>query len=120
MAKILRIVFVILIIIFSINSFSYSASIKGDADDFLRAAEETPDSQNMNQGINDIAGVLTGIGVGLIVIVGVILGIQFMLASTEGQAKIKQAMIPYAIGSIVIFGAFGIWKVVIDILNAST
>ena len=40
-----------------------------------------------------------------------------MIASAEDKAKIKEAMIPYVLGCIVIFGAFGIWKLAITILN---
>lgn len=120
--KILSIVFIIL---FSINSFSYSAgseSIKDRGDSFLQAGTtvSAPDPTGMKDGINDIAGILTGIGVALVVIVGVVLGIQFMMGGMEEQAKIKQALIPYAIGSVVIFGALGIWQIVVRILNSAT
>jgi hypothetical protein len=50
-------------------------------------------------------------------LVGVILGIQFIVSATEGKAKIKEKLIPYCIGCIVVFGAFGIWKLVINILK---
>ena len=41
----------------------------------------------------------------------VILGIKFMIGSAEEKAQIKDALIPFVIGCIVIFGAFGIWKI---------
>ena len=40
-----------------------------------------------------------------------------MMASAEDKAKIKEAMIPYVIGCIVIYGAFFIWKVVIMVVG---
>lgn len=57
------------------------------------------------------------IGTALSAIVGVILGISFMLASAEDKAQIKEKMIPYIVGCVIIFGAFGIWRVVIQILE---
>ena len=66
---------------------------------------------------DDIFNILFALGTVLTVIVGGILGIQFMMASAEDKAKIKEAMIPYVIGSVIIFGAFGIWKLVVTILN---
>ena len=57
------------------------------------------------------------IGTALTVIIGVILGISFMLASAEDKAQIKEKMIPYAIGCVIIYGAFGIWRLVIQILE---
>lgn len=46
-------------------------------------------------------------------LVGTIIGIQFMVASAEDKAKVKEALVPYVIGCAVIFGAFSIWKVAV-------
>ena len=51
------------------------------------------------------------------VIVGGILGIQFMLASVEDKAKIKEALVPYVLGCVVAFGAIGIWGIFVKLLN---
>ena len=40
-----------------------------------------------------------------------------MAGSVEQKAKVKDSLVPYIVGCIVIFGAFGIWKLVIQILN---
>ena len=40
-----------------------------------------------------------------------------MLGSMEEKAQIKEALIPFVIGCIVAFGAFGIWKIFITIGN---
>ena len=37
--------------------------------------------------------------------------------SIEGKAKIKEALVPYIIGCIVVFGAFFIWKTLVNIGN---
>ena len=47
--------------------------------------------------------------------VGTIIGIQFMIASAEDKAKVKEALVPYIIGCVVIFGAFTIWSIVVNI-----
>lgn len=44
-----------------------------------------------------------------------ILGIQFVTTGVEGQAKIKEKILPYIIGCIVVFGGFGIWRAVINL-----
>ena len=49
--------------------------------------------------------------------IGIILGIQFMTGSVEQKAKVKDALVPYIAGCIIIFGAFGIWKLVVTILR---
>ena len=48
-------------------------------------------------------------------LVGTIIGIQFMLASAEDKAKVKEALVPYVVGCIVIFGAFTIWSIAVNI-----
>ena len=58
---------------------------------------------------------LMALGICLAVIIGAILGIKIMWGSIEQQVKAKEMLIPYAIGCIVIFGAFGIWKLCINI-----
>ena len=66
--------------------------------------------------VNDICNLLLTLGVVLSVIIGAILGIQIMWGSIEQQVKAKEMLMPYAIGCLVIFGAFGIWKLVVTIL----
>ena len=83
-------------------------------------ANETIDTTTLNESASDIFNLLFAVGTVIVVIVGGILGIQFMMASVEEKAKVKEMMIPYVIGSIAIFGAFGIWKVVVSIVQNVT
>ena len=71
----------------------------------------------LKEGSDLLFNSLLTIGTVAAVIVGAVLGIQFMVGSVEQKAKIKDSLIPYVAGCIVIFGAFGIWKLVITILN---
>ena len=57
------------------------------------------------------------IGVFVAVIVGGILGIKLMTSSAEGKAEAKTLLVPYVAGCIAVFGAFGIWKLAITILQ---
>lgn len=122
MKKHIKIIFIIFIILmFSFNSFAYADNdIIGRADRFLNDAYSPPSSDGMKSAIQEVAGILMGIAVVLIVIVGAVLGIQFMLGGAEEQAKIKQSLIPYIIGSTVVFGATGIFNIVVRFLNQAT
>ena len=40
-----------------------------------------------------------------------------MTAGIDKKVEVKQALFPYFISCIVLFGAFGIWKLVITIMN---
>ena len=57
--------------------------------------------------------ILVGLGGGI----GGILGIQIMWGSIEQQVKAKEMIMPYVVGCIVIFGAFGIWKLAVTIFS---
>ena len=48
-------------------------------------------------------------------LVGTIIGIQFMVASAEDKAKVKESMIPWVIGIFVAFGAYGIWTITMNV-----
>ena len=52
-------------------------------------------------------------------LVGAVLGIKIMVATVEEKAKIKELMVPYIVGCIVMFSAFTIWKIVVTIGNKS-
>lgn len=57
------------------------------------------------------------VAVCLSVIIGAILGIQFMMASAEDKAKVKEALVPYFVGCIVVFGSYGIWRLCVSLLS---
>lgn len=93
------------------------------ADNWISAGEQAyKDENSINKGlfestVEQAYNLLLAIGFVVIVIVGVILAIQFMLASADQKAIIKQKMLPYLTGCCVIFGAFGIWGMVIRLFG---
>ena len=42
-----------------------------------------------------------------------------MVGGAEEKANIKEVLVPYVVGCIVIFGAFAIWKLIVTILGYS-
>lgn len=106
-------------IIVSIFPNKSSASWVDDAINFLNAGggTSTVNDVKLKEASNSIYNLLSSIGMIVCVIVGIILGITFMMASAEDKAKVKEALIPYIVGCIVVFGAFGIWKIVINTFN---
>ena len=68
--------------------------------------------------VSDIVyNILLIIGIVVAVIVGLILGIKFMTGSVEQKAQVSETLMPYVVGCIVVFGAFGIWRVILNILQ---
>ena len=94
--------------------------IFSDARKFInkgKSGQDDFDIENFKINIDTIYNILLTIGIALTVIIGGILGIKFMMASAEDKAKIKEAMIPYVIGCVVIYGAFFIWRIAIIVLS---
>ena len=91
----------------------------GAADDFISGAktDNTIEQKGLQNTIDLIYNILLAIGMVVAVVAGIVLGIQFMTASTEGKAEVKEKLIPYVVGCVVIFGAFGIWKLVMVLIG---
>ena len=96
-------------------------NIFNKADEFIQqgeSSEMTIDEQSLKEGSDLLYNILLAILMVIAVIIGIILGIQFMVATVESKAKVKESLIAYFIGCIVIFGAFGIWRIVVSVGNS--
>jgi hypothetical protein len=93
--------------------------IIGNAQDFKNIGNATIpiNGDNIKEGSSSLYNILLSIGIFLSVAIGLYLGVKFMLANAEDKAKVKEALIPYIAGCIVIFGAFIIWKLAITLLS---
>ena len=126
--KIGRYITIILLVTFLLLSFSanYSRTNAVALSNSVLGAEGFIQNGQGNSKINNneihklsdsLYNVLLIIGTIIAMIVGVILGIQFITGSVEAKSKVKESLIPYVVGCVVIFGAFGIWKLAITILQ---
>ena len=112
-------ILLVLITLFSINSkvFAWSEII-GDGQSFINKADKNQTLID-EQGLKDVSGflynVLLAAGVVIAVIVATVLGVQFMMGGAEGQAKVKEMLLPFVVGCIIVFGGFGFWKIAITI-----
>ena len=119
--KILLIVLVLLIINtlipIKVNAISDMFSA---ADDFLSKGESPKtviDEGKLQSTSSTIYKWLMIIAICVAVIIGAILGVQFITGSIEGKAKIQEALVPYIIGCLIVFGAFFIWKILVNVGN---
>ena len=128
------IIFLSIISVFYSFNIVYAAEdtlsdIFSDGDKFLEAENNKNNNgilsdqemQKAQDQINDassiIYNVLFGIGMVVAVVVGSILGIQFMISTVDEKAEIKKTLIVYVVGCVILFGAFGIWKIVVNLLK---
>lgn len=124
--KILIILLVLLSVFFSkpVKAASFWEDIIGYGDTFLKEGEEESiKNSNMSDAetaemMSILYNSLLTLGVIITVAIGGVLGVKFMTSSAEDKAKVKESMVPYVIGSAVIFGAFIIWKIAINVFSA--
>ncbi len=124
MNKILKIlVFIVLFaVLLSTNSYLMAADldniIKG-GDDFINQGntDEVINKGNVEITAKSIYNIVLTIGIIVAVVMAIVLGIQYITASVEGQAKIKERILPFIIGCAIMFGAFAIWKILVDVLQ---
>lgn len=92
----------------------------GDADKFIRHAQ-TDIGQVNQSGLQHFSSTFYNIfltaGTAIAVIAGMVIGIKYMMGSIEEKADIKTMLLPYVVGCIVVFGSFGIWKLIIEIMQ---
>ena len=122
MLKIVKKTLLIIVISLIIPTISCAAwsDIFSEGTSFLNKGKQAKadlTASEIKDASSSMYNILLGIGTVGATIVGGILGIQFMIASAEDKAKIKEAFIPYILGCVVIFGSFAIWKIVTNVLQ---
>lgn len=87
------------------------------ADDFIEKGSNSEVLEIDKKMSDVIYNTLFILGTVIAVVVGIVIAIQFMVGSVEQRAKVKETLIAYVVGCVVIFGAFGIWKLVVNVLQ---
>lgn len=91
-----------------------------DANEFLQGGLDAvnplnPDALESESKL--LYNVLLIIGIAVALIWGLVLAIQFITGSIGEKADVKKNLIVYVIGCIIIFGAFGIWSALLQMLE---
>lgn len=72
---------------------------------------------NLKTKSSDLYNLLLTTATIVAIIVGAMLGIKYMTAGIEEKVQVKESLIPYLISCVVIFGSFGIWKLVVTLMK---
>ena len=67
------------------------------------------DAQRVEETISKVLSIITNIGIS--VIIPAVIGVKYMIGSVEERAEYKKDMIPYLVGSVLIFGISIIVKI---------
>lgn len=106
--KVLSVLMVVLMIVFAAtNVFAVI-----DPNAIEAAGNTNADGTILNIG-NTILGIVTNVGMILAIVLIAILGVKYMMGSTEEKAEYKKSLMPYLVGAILVFGASAIGRAVI-------
>lgn len=122
--RIKQILIMIIIILITFTIYSNKSYAVGqmfaDADQFLGMGDNVEDvisTESLKETSDFMYKAFLAVAIVVALIVGVIIGVKYIYESAEGQAKLKEAFIPYVVGCLIVFSAFPIWKIVINFGN---
>lgn len=109
-------------IIYSMNKIEVSATDwQTQADGFIDQGKSKIggfDVSTVTDNFVPLGQILSYIGAGVMVAVTAYLGIQYLISPPDKQGALKQKLIGVVVSGIVIFGAYQIWKIVLDIVSS--
>lgn len=103
----------------SANGSEGLEDMMNDGDDFIKSASDSPIKLDELQSTSsNLYNIFVEVGVALAVLIGLVIGIKYMYSSVDSKAEIKKLLVPYLVGCVVIFGALGIWKLMVNIMES--
>lgn len=119
--KVIIIVILSIILMFNLPIYSKASmsTVFSDAQQFITdgGTASGVDESKLKDISDTISSILLTVAIAVTFISIAVMGINFAIQTVEEKAKIKEAMVPWVIGIIVSFGAFGIWKLVVNIFS---
>lgn len=122
--KILVCLIIIIAIISCIHIVSYGTTDTGltfddpieDPNSYIPATNWRSDNAKLIEIGGIIIGVIQALGSAAAVIALMVLGIKYMIGSTQDKANYKEAMVPYLIGAIMVFTITNVLGIFYDLI----
>ena len=108
--KVLSVLMVVLMIAFTCTNV-FATNVL----DLMTGTDTSVDTTAIGNVGNKIFTIITSVAMVIAIIILAILGVKYMMGSTEEKAEYKKTMIPYLVGAILVFGAGAIGKAVIGV-----
>lgn len=115
-------VVMILTVLPIINNNVYASSLFGNiqssAENFLSTGKNNQkiDASTAKTKILPIANMLVAIATVVFLIVGGIMGLQYMMSGANERAQLKQKLIWFVISVVVVYGSAGIFNIAVSIM----
>ena len=123
MKKIIRTICICLIVFVSICVFSKNYAISnenivGTGTNWIENVTDPPiTTPNIWEKLKPIASILMSVATCILVILYMYLGIKYMMTDPNGKADIKQKLLGLVVSTIVIYGAMGIFTIIVNLMN---
>ena len=114
--KALSVLMIVVMIAFTCTNVFAATSVL----DQMTGKDDTVSTSSIGTIGNKILTIITNVGMVLAVVIVAVLGIKYMMGSTEEKAEYKKTMIPYLVGAILVFGAAAIGKAVVGFASSVT
>lgn len=97
-------------------------TMQNDISSFLTTGASEAEKDGIKPGemaknFKGLGQILTMVGVGVLIGVTSFMGIKYLTAGPEAQAKLKIQLIGIVVSGFVIFGGFYIWKLVVTLAS---
>ena len=102
----------VLMLVAMIATISTNVFAAIDVNSISSTGNTLADTTILNIG-NTILSIVTNVGMILAVVLIAILGVKYMMGSTEEKAEYKKSLMPYFVGAVLVFGASAIGRAVI-------
>lgn len=106
LSKVLSVVVVALMLISTVANIAYAI------DPATISSESVSGADSVKRLGGQVLNIIQVVGSVVSVVVLVVLGIKYMMGSTEEKAEYKKTLIPYVVGAILIFAASNIASMV--------
>lgn len=122
---IVLIIFIEIMISVSITNKVYATDTLGDVisggKDFISSSDNkfSVSESKLKDTSSSIYNILLMLSFIIVACIGIYLGIKYMWAGVDEKADVKNALVIFTVGCIVIYGAFGIWKVIANFVQSS-
>ncbi len=113
MKKMMKVISIFICIVMMINVGVYAFGV-GD----INPGSQSQNADNtIKQMGNNTLGIIQVVGVVLSVLMLIIIGIKYMLGSTEEKAEYKKSLMPYVIGAAIVFTGSLVPNIIYKIAN---
>ena len=105
-------ILIIAILLIPIKGYCIDQIISG-----MSGSSDLVDGGNITTQLNSILSLVRFVGSGISIIVVLMLGIKYMIASVDEKAEIKKRAIPIVIGCVIIFATTNIVVIINDFVT---